>query len=62
MNISLFLYSKARINNSVQYLTHTFYTYQHSEIFFLEQPTTSAALGLERGDQTRRVRDKWTLA
>ena len=62
MTISLFLYSKARINNSVQYLTYTLCTFQHSEIFLLEQPTTSAALGLERGSQIRQVREKWTLA
>ena len=62
MTISLFLYSKARINNSVQYLTYTLYTFQHSEIIVLEQPTTSAALGLERGAQIWRVREKWTVA
>ena len=62
MIILLFLYSKARINNSVQYFTYILYTFQHSEIFFLEQPATSAALGLERGAQIRRVREKWTVA
>ena len=62
MTISLFLYSKARINNSVQYLTYTLYTFQHGEIMFLEQPTTSAALGLEIGAQIRQVHEKWTVA
>ena len=62
MTISLFLYSKARINNSVKYFTDTLYTFQHSEIFFLEQPTMSAALGLDRGAQIQWVREKWTVA
>ena len=62
MTISLFLYSKARINNSVQYLTYTLYTFQHSEMMFLEQPTTSTALGLERGAKIRQVCEKWTVA
>ena len=53
MTISLFLYSNACINNSVQYLTYTLYTFQHSEILFLDQLTTSATLGLERGAQIR---------
>ena len=34
MTISLFLYSKVRINNSVQYFTYTLYTFHHSEISF----------------------------
>ena len=62
MTISLFLYSKALINNLVQYFTYTLYAFQNSEIFFLEQPPTSAALGLERGAQIRRVPEKWTVA
>ena len=62
MTISLFLCSKARINNSLQYFTYTLYTFQHSEIMFLEKPTTSANLGLDRGAQIRRVREKWTVA
>ena len=52
MTISLFLYSKACINNSVQYLTYTLYAFRHSEKH-LEQPTTSAALVLDRGAQIR---------
>ena len=62
MTNSLFLYSKARINNSVQYLTYTLYAFQHIEIIFLKQQATSAALGLERGAQIRRVQEKWTVA
>ena len=62
MTISLFLYTKARLISSVQYLTYTLYTFQHIEIYFSEQPTTSASLGLDRGAQIRRVREKWTVA
>ena len=61
MTISLFLYTKARIISSVQYLTYTLYSFQNNEMIFFEQPTTSAALGLERGAQIRWVRDKWTV-